>query len=747
MRKRSLVGKIASIMLLVPICATSLTGCGKKKSSEEAFAEAQKIDKNCIFKPEEYEGIFSEECKVEALGHMGNRLLTICQSEDGTRKYVSFNEDGSDVQSNNIEGQKEDYITECAFDGNGNAYMLYKEQKSEEEYVPFLMKVNPTGAVVSKVNLTEQFPEAEYAVRSMAWSDKYGLLCGTPEGVQAFDEQSGFKTLIDKDMLKGMGGITSIIELADNKLFVCFYDDSNYEDSNVIINVENKKIEKKLGGFNKNSYYTYFADENKNLYAQDSYGIYKYNFDEDKTEKLLDYRDSAIASDEINEYPGIVVLNEKEFIATNILSETSNSFIKLTKVNPEDVADKTVITLSAMWLDSTVEKQVMKFNRTSDKYVIKVIDYGRIYEDSYEQVLKHFNLDLTSGKAADIICFSGNEASVKKYVDKGLLMDLTPAFEKGGPLGDMEILPNIAEMMKYNDKTYTFMPSFQIETYVVKAEDAKGKTSLTFDDCDELIKSRGVDYKNAFGSISDRTNFCSYLWAYYGDEFIDVKNRKCSFNTPEFMDFLNFVNRFPEEEEEVDYDIESDIDQLYAEGTGIFYDADFRDIWQYAKLKQVVFKGDVEFVGCPNNTGKNMAMIKTTTFAVNNKTEHKDAIYDLIRGLMNSDKEKWSGFSTLKPKFEEELQQAAGEISDNNTDAQVYDPLSDEFVKLEPLSQEDIKKFYDYAVSIDTNACFDPEVSSIITEEASSFFAGQKSAEKVVDIIQNRVNVYINENS
>ena len=38
-------------------------------------------------------------------------------------------------------------------------------------------------------------------------------------------------------------------------------------------------------------------------------------------------------------------------------------------------------------------------------------------------------------------------------------------------------------------------------------------------------------------------------------------------------------------------------------------------------------------------------------------------------------------------------------------------------------------------------------VYNIITEEVAPFFAGQKTAKEVADIIQSRVSIYVNENS
>ena len=66
---------------------------------------------------------------------------------------------------------------------------------------------------------------------------------------------------------------------------------------------------------------------------------------------------------------------------------------------------------------------------------------------------------------------------------------------------------------------------------------------------------------------------------------------------------------------------------------------------------------------------------------------------------------------------------------------------------MKPLSQEDVSKFYDYTVSVNSLNNMNIEITNIIAEEASAYYCGQKTAEEVADIIQNRVTVYINENS
>jgi len=741
MKRRNIVGKALSVILICALGSTLFTGCGKNAGAEVSMEDAKKIDKNCIYKQEALDVLSAGGEKVEAIGQAGDRLAAICHTGDKA-DYISFNKDGSDVKSVEIENEI-GHVVQAVFDNEGNAYILSFESTEGEknESAPFLVKIDSTGKDVCRLNVYEELSGDDPSLTSIAFTKKYGLVCGTSEGLQTYDDKNGFQMLFEKENLGDIIDIVKIIELADGQLFtVC--DNEEY----LIIDIDDKKIAKKSKAFEQDDSYELFADENGDIYASDPDGIFKYDRKKDKLVKLLDYSDSFILSEELHERAGVVALNEKEFVSA-VRDESGMSVVKFNKVNPEDVKDKTVITLAC--LSNDIDRVVSNFNRSSDKYVIKVINYDRLYEDDCEEGLKQFNLDIISGKAADIICFDGNESNIKKYVEKGILLDLTSFFDKGGALEDMELLPNIAEMMKYNGKTYTFMPRFRVNTYVARSEHANGKTFLTFDDCDKLIKSKGVDYNTAFGFFGDKETLSSSLCSCYGDKFIDWKNMKCDYNSPEFINVLNFVNKFSdttyEDEEDMEVCEDSDPYVLIAEGKGLFGSAYFGNIWEYAEFKQVVYKSDIEFVGCPNNLGENIAGLSGSIYAVNGKTEHKDAICDVMRELFDSDKQ--SGFYSVRSKFEEQLQEATNELSDDDSNAYVFDPLTEEKVKLKALTQEEVKKFYDYAVSIETYEVCNYDILNIISEETAAFYEGQKTAEEVADIIQNRVSNYVGENS
>ena len=72
--------------------------------------------------------------------------------------------------------------------------------------------------------------------------------------------------------------------------------------------------------------------------------------------------------------------------------------------------------------------------------------------------------------------------------------------------------------------------------------------------------------------------------------------------------------------------------------------------------------------------------------------------------------------------------------------------MNGETIVLEPMSQEEIQYLYDFVCSVNKVNFYDEDIINIIQEEIESFYSGQKGVDEVVDIIQNRVQLYVDEN-
>jgi len=809
MEKRQIAKKALSFFLTALIFLTVVTGCGKK-SDKDPVEEAKKVSKDYIYKQEVLEEIARDDEVVAHIDYVGGKVKVVTRSEMGNSRCISFNPDGTDVQSFDFASEKGKRMSPayCTFDNDGNLYMVYDlfdsvdqtenaddegdsageedsagnstsegtsdaaadtssddgvaqetenkegtessiegENNGTEGMASFFVKIDATGKEIFKVDLTKEFSEEDFFYSGITWNEKYGVLFCSSKGVEKYDEQSGFSVLVDTKALGDSYMDSSLYsDKSGENIFLLTFGEG-YKINICKLDIDNKKIDNPIE-YSEDNIETIFFGEGYDLYLSCSESICGYNAEDNKVEKLVDFNDSSIGLGSFTFMDNAVAISESEIIADipNNLDDDAN-ICRLTKVRPEDVIDKTQITLGGLYMDTLLTQRVMDFNRKNDKYIVKLIDYANLYSDSYEEAAKQFKLDVTSGKAPDIISVDSLGVSVDSLVNKGIILDLTSQFEQGGALSEHELLPNIDKLMRVDDKIYSIIPYYTVSTYVIRDKFAEGKTSLTYEECDELIQKNNTDYKKAFGPSNYKEDLISYIWMYNRNEFIDWDNKKCDFNNQEFIGLLNFINKFPPVPKNDNGQIFDDT--LINQDKQIFYQTFWGGIYDYAYTKQVQFNDEIAFIGFPNNLGKNCASVYPgCKLSVNSKTSNTEGVYEFLETLFNtSDDSSIATFSSDKAVFESAAQDATKEFDGSSDEAYFTNYMTGDKIKKKPLSQEEVKKFCDYVVSIDTLYEVEGDISKIISEEASALFEGQKSAEEVAEIIQNRVNVYINENS
>ena len=68
-----------------------------------------------------------------------------------------------------------------------------------------------------------------------------------------------------------------------------------------------------------------------------------------------------------------------------------------------------------------------------------------------------------------------------------------------------------------------------------------------------------------------------------------------------------------------------------------------------------------------------------------------------------------------------------------------------EEIQLDELSAEEVNTVLDFIKSVTDVATSETTIVNIIDDEAGAYYAGQKTAEEVADIIQSRVSIYLSE--
>ena len=479
-------------------------------------------------------------------------------------------------------------------------------------------------------------------------------------------------------------------------------------------------------------------------------GFYGYDASKDTLAKILDYMDSDLGISFSTS--SAIALSETEFIA-NIPDEDYNyTLYRLVKVPADQIKDKKIITLAGDYLNYDIRRKAATFNQQNDEYRIKIVDYSSLdSDDDWNAGKTQMNLDIVSGNTPDIMIFDA-EDSLSSYINKGLFLDLGTLIENDPELKNEKFVENVIEALKVNGKLYQIPESFYVESVATKTRYLEGKKILSIKDCDDIISRAGTGYDLGFG-ITSRENMLTSGLGSAGKNYIDWENKSCNFDSDEFIEFLEFVNKFPEEIKESSWDAYTDT--CYRDGSAVFSNAYIYSFRSYKRMEQGEFGESITMVGYPNDFGMNCSIIcPNNRFAISSQSKNADGAWEFVREFLTpeaQDKIEYdfpilqSSFDKMAEKSMERDYYLDDDGNKHYEDDTYY--MGDVEIVIPPLTGEEVDTVKEFIYSIDKIMDYDDSVYKIITEEVSAYFSGQKTAKEVAQIIQSRVSIYVHENS
>ncbi|MBQ5746522.1 MAG: extracellular solute-binding protein, partial [Clostridia bacterium] len=312
------------------------------------------------------------------------------------------------------------------------------------------------------------------------------------------------------------------------------------------------------------TYYSVQMADDGVIYTNDSNVISKYDFEKKELVPLLDFINSDINSDRLGQY---YPAGNDEFYAFEYDNNyEERNLIHLTPAAKGEVVEKYIITLAANGLDAQLKSMIIDYNRSSKDYRIAVKIYGWEEKDT-----EQFDLDLMSGNTPDIICIDSN-FNISKYATKGILADMGKYLSEDKEITRDTILPNILEMCDANGKIYNLPVSFAIRSIMMKKSIVGDRTSLTFGDVNEILKTFPDSvYLREIDRPQLETSFLPIIL----EDFIDYKNGKSNFTDGSFAEYLEFAKTFP---------AKIDFENLYMD----FDDSDWEDYENAFKENRVL---------------------------------------------------------------------------------------------------------------------------------------------------------------
>ena len=771
--KRTFALLLAIIMLL-------LCGCGKHgESNPNGKASSPKGTLAAEFKNVHYKGDY----KIKDTGYAintscfanGRLYYNLYDDEAWGKEIRSCLPDGSDDRPlENFTLTEEEYFAPRVLDKSG-VYRIYPGKEClyvvecTESHDPkffdlsqqyFLHKIDYSGNKISSVEFEGDKKEilrqgilAFDDNENMYYTDWTELFVYSPDGAQLFHASDNF-------------GYIKFLNVEGKSPIVVRNSASGGVDI-LSVNLEKQCFEELMRNVNATSLYD--GAEGFDFTFVDGTALYGADIDTGEIVPLFLLANCGIFNETLEcvlPYEGGLVCVESDYEMDN--KSWGVTLLKRYEGGYSD--DKTVLTLASGYgeISSVIYRSVIKFNQMSTDYRVEIKDYS-LYDTSDSFAGSSLlNTEILAGKTPDM--FITDTVDYDVFASRGILEDLLPYIDADKSLGGREALVwPVFESMLYRDtdKLYKIVPGFAISTVV-------GDKRIIGEKDFDIENIKKVFEKMPEGCTMFQKNYARQFALYSGmgtcaGDYIDWENGKCSFDSPDFIALLEFINDyFPK-----DWDVSSF--QLYyddfydmAEGESLFVRVDISD-FEYISFIEDVLEDNAVFVGWPGSKTARSDFSVSSGIAMCSASEHKDAAWEFMRLMLTEETQlsKKTGlqcFPTNRNAFEAKLKNATispdeliftEEESGEEEGAakpkekptmMVVNYTDGKRIIIPKLTEEQVDAFWKLIESPAANdSVFDEEFWSIIQDEAEGFFSGRITAEEAAKAIQRRAEIYISE--
>ena len=738
--------KIRSICAIAILTlAFVLSGCGKQK--EEGAVKSG--DDEYIYVPE-YQVLGGNGIQVSSAVIGNDQSVFYLESDGAEVKIVSLDMESHETTDLLVELAENKEIASLNSDGEGN--LLYSvigcsdmETGQLEEVV--IKKMAPDGRELFSLDVSEIFLQQPdfYYITAVLMDEENNYYVCTGENIYVIKPDGSLYSHIDAGQY-----INSFFRMKNGKIVAAYFGAQGFLLNEVI---PGQKELKPLDSSISFDYGTYQGGKDTDLlYTQDGI-LCSCNLTDEKPQEILRWTDFDVNSGNLTD---VALLSDERIaaITTDYMSENGGTeLVLLTRKKRSEVSEKKILTYGAFYLSFYAERDITAFNRQSQEYRIMVQEYGDA-SMSFDKKMEGYAKALEAGNIPDIIDLTYCPMTLETLICVGAVEDLTPYLEADETIKKEDYIPNVLSAYERDGGLYAIMPCFGVEAFVGRADEIGEKKTWTTEDVITLLDSKEADTKLLPGA--DKWSILWIMCNRNQDMFIDKDSGACSFTGEEFKKILEFANRFPNEGND-----DSTLDDL-RNGRTLLNREGITSVQQY-QMYEYMFGGPVNTIGYPS-FGESGLTLKSngTTVAMSAYSENKEGIWEFIRFNLSKERQENAGSpnggfpilkSALEKQFEKDMEQEY--IKDENG-SQREMPKStwmrslggEEFtVEVYAANEEQVARVREMIETAQNEESMNTEILNIISEEASGYFEGQKSVEDVAAVVQNRVQLYMNENN
>ena len=418
------------------------------------------------------------------------------------------------------------------------------------------------------------------------------------------------------------------------------------------------------------------------------------------------------------------------------------SVVILKRTKADQAPRKKELVLATVDGAGDLAAMAVKFNRGNSQYHLTV--------EHFEAVTDLYNAVLTR-EPVDLIDLSG--IHVQNLAVRGFFEDLAPYVERSEAFGRSDFVDGIMDVYTFDNQLAGIPASFTLRTVVGNGvqQEETAQAGLALEDL--LASADRHPGVRDFDGLT-KEEMMRYIMMFNEETFIDWDNGACRFDSEAFRAILEYVNRYPDSTENGME--ETTLPVKIRNGEVLYAIAELNEYRAFQEFGGM-FGETAACVGFPTPEGKGGHLLFTRdAYAIAAGSEHKEGAWKFIEGFLAQEKSGAyygslfsTSFPTLKKVLKEQVEEAIERDSQYESDRfpeRIYSDGST--FQFHALTWDEVNVILDLVP--DAKPYFDvegDEILQIINEEASGYYSGQRGAGDVAGIIQNRVQLYVNENS
>ena len=462
------------------------------------------------------------------------------------------------------------------------------------------------------------------------------------------------------------------------------------------------------------------------IYYENNQGmVYVWNVENGKRSLLIDYKENTI----LTTYGRLYVVGTdippqiRLYRNSNNANEVSDEWITILSKEKNENAVRIEILATEDGGYEMLNELAAFTTRRNPNYIFTC------EKNSSEEQRKLLTNELISGKGPDVL-YVPRDYFVT-LAEKGILLDISEMLDQRE---FNDVLPGALELGMYADKLKG-LPIFVTVSGLLISDTIWDQDHWSFDDMLRLMREHKIDqslyYINSGTSFTPLASARIIIMRCLQEPWlIDWNNKKCNFTDERFIEFLTLLRDQITEDDEGEW-----LNQGRRLACLDMVNEEY--VYDFGIMEEIE---NGHYVGFPTNGVCGNYLSTEGILVVNANSNHIEAVKDLMRNLLEEYIPNEGGRNVNSSLSIRKLYFKDIEIVDNGKS--YVNGKEIKYLKSGEITFDTAEAFLESCVAAPLG---DSMIENILMEELPAYFMGEKSVNQVVDNIQNRVQLYLDE--